>query len=78
MKRKIFISILVAISGLIIWNRSLIWYGLNQGYGQLHIMWNARPIREVLEDPEFPDSLKKRLLFVADVRTYAKIGRAHV
>jgi predicted aminopeptidase len=71
MKRKIFISILIAIIALIAWNRSLIGYGLNQGYGQLNIIWKARPIREALDDPAFPDSLKRRLLLVAEVRKYA-------
>ena len=49
----------------------LIVYGLQQGYGQLSIIWNAKPVEEYLKDPSFPDSLKVRLQLVKEIRKYA-------
>lgn len=39
--------------------------------GQLNIVWNARPVEEVLADPAFPDSLKSRLRLIDDIRRFA-------
>lgn len=67
----------VAIIGLFVlfmltaWYWSLILYGINQGLGQLNIVWNARPIAEVLNDPTFPDSLKVKLRIVDEIKRYA-------
>jgi predicted aminopeptidase len=71
MLKKLFYALLLAITVAVIWNRSLIWYGLNLGIGQLNIIWNARPISEVMDDPQFPDSLKAKLKLISEVRQYA-------
>ncbi len=49
----------------------LVVYGLRQGKGQLNIVWNARPVEEVMKDPNFPDSLKAKLVLIEQVRKYA-------
>lgn len=54
---------------IIFWD--LVSYGVRQGYGQLTIVWNARPVEEVMDDPSFPDSLKANLRLIAEVRKYA-------
>ncbi|WP_236612875.1 aminopeptidase [Cesiribacter andamanensis] len=61
---------------LILWQRELISYGLMQGRGQLEVLWNARPLEEVLQDPAVPDSLKQRLLLIGDIREWgvARLG----
>lgn len=69
--KKIIAAILLVLVVLIIWYWSLILYGINQGMGQLTIVWNARPIVEVLEDPSFPDSLKNKLRIVDEIKRYA-------
>ncbi len=51
--------------------RSLIYYGIVQGKGQLSIIWNARPVKEFLDDPVTPDSVRDKLLFIAEVRKFA-------
>ncbi|MCB0494006.1 MAG: aminopeptidase [Cyclobacteriaceae bacterium] len=56
---------------LVVWYWSLIVYGINQGLGQLNIVWNARPIPEVLNDPAFPDSLKSKLRIIDEIKAYA-------
>lgn len=49
----------------------LILYGFQQGYGQLNIIWNAKPVEEYLHDATFPDSLKTRLELIKEIRKFA-------
>ena len=56
---------------LVGWYWSLIAYGISQGMGQMRIIWNARPIEEVLADPAFPDSLKGKLHIVEGIKSFA-------
>lgn len=46
-------------------------YGARQARGQFNIIWNARPVEELLADPAFPDSLKAKLQLIEQVRLYA-------
>ena len=69
-KRILWASLaVVVVLVLIYWE--LIGYGLQQGYGQLNIIWNAKPVEYYLEDPAFPDSLKSRLELIKEIRKYA-------
>jgi predicted aminopeptidase len=49
----------------------LVLYGLAQGKGQLRIISQVRPVEEVMKDPTFPDSLKKKLILIKEIRQYA-------
>lgn len=69
--KRILLGILLVITLLVILYWDLVTYGLRQGYGQLNIVWNARPVEEFLNDPDFPDSLKARLRLIDEVREYA-------
>jgi predicted aminopeptidase len=69
--KRTLLVILVLIAGLVLVYRDLVGYGLKQAYGQLHIVWNAKPIDHFLNDPAFPDSLKAKLRFIEEVRRYA-------
>jgi predicted aminopeptidase len=41
------------------------------GWGQLKIIWGAKPVETFLNDPAFPDSLKTKLHLIEDVRKFA-------
>ncbi len=71
MKRRILYITLIILTGVAIYYWALIVYGIRQGVGQLNIVWNARPVEEVLSDPSFPDSLKTRLKIIDDIRKFA-------
>jgi predicted aminopeptidase len=71
MVKKIFIGFFLLLLVIIAWNWQLVVYGVRQGYGQVSMVWNARPIQEYLEDPEFPDSLKSKLRLIGEIRRYA-------
>jgi predicted aminopeptidase len=69
--RKIFLAVVVVLAILIVWNWSLVYYGIRQGIGQLEIVWNAKPVEEFLKDPAFPDSLKVKLRLIDEIRAFA-------
>ena len=71
MLKKVVWGLSIAALILLVWNWSLIFYGIRQGIGQLEIVWKARPVREFLDDPTFPDSLKTKLRLIDDVRKFA-------
>ncbi len=54
-----------------LWQREWVSYGWMQGKGQARVLWNARPVTKVLADPAVPDSVKRRLRFIQDVRRFA-------
>lgn len=69
--KRLFIALLVIVAALAVIYWDLVIYGLRQGKGQLNIIWNAKPVEEYLTNPEFPDSLKTKLVLINEVRKYA-------
>jgi predicted aminopeptidase len=69
--KRTLLALLAVLVILIIIYWELVVYGLRQGKGQLNIVWNARPVEEVMQDPAFPDSLKAKLVLIEQVRKYA-------
>ena len=69
-KRTLWVLLSLVVVLIIIYHE-LILYGLQQGYGQFNIIWNAKPVTEFLNDPSFPDSLKARLELIKEIRKYA-------
>ena len=69
--KKAVLFICVILLSLIIWQWELITYGIAQGKGQLTILWEARPIKDVMNDSAVPDSLKRKIVLVQEVRAFA-------
>ncbi|MFZ7146037.1 MAG: aminopeptidase [Bacteroidota bacterium] len=72
--RYFFYTLLIALTCLIVWglfNLSLVTYGWDQLKGQMHIINNSRPLEEVLNDKEIPDSLKSKIRFIDVIAQYA-------
>lgn len=70
-KRVVLWSSLSVVLILLIANLELIVYGIDQAKGQFYVMWNAKPIAEVLADPDFPDSLKQTLSLVDEIKGFS-------
>ena len=49
--KRTLLGLLAVIAILVIVYWELIVYGIRQGKGQLTIVWNARPVEEVMQDP---------------------------
>ncbi len=70
---KRFFQVLLVL-GLIwgLWNHRLLNYAVSQAKGQLKILYHAEKIDDLLQAPEFPDSLKPKLQLIAEVKQYAE------
>lgn len=71
MIKKIGLLLIIVIGGLLIWQRELVSYGIMQAKGQIKVLWNARPVNELLADPEVADSLKHRVRLVQEIKEFA-------
>src|SRR5688572_7115692 len=69
--KRILLAFLVAIVILVIAQWDLVRYGIEQGRGQMNIVWNAKPVEHFLESPTLPDSLKVKLRLINRVRQFA-------
>ena len=69
--KKILFIVLVIFAGLGFYYRDLLSYGYMQARGQASILLNTRPITEVLTDNVFPDSLKKQLRLITEIKQFA-------
>lgn len=54
----------------LIWNQLII-YGISQGKGQLNIILDVQPVEEIMKDETFPDSLKRKLVLIGEIKKYA-------
>lgn len=70
-KRIIFSTLAIAIASVILFNIDLLKYGIMQGSGQLNVVFNARPVQEVMADENFPDSLKLKIELMQEIREFA-------
>lgn len=74
MKKRIKKTLLwvgLVLLALALWNGEMVLYGLGQGWGQAKILYNARPIKEVMADHNTPDSLKAKIRLVQEIRQFA-------
>ncbi len=69
--KKVALGILGVLIVAVVVNWSFVHYGLKQLRGQLNVVFNTRPVAEVLADPTFPDSLKIKLELIQEVRAFA-------
>ena len=71
MVKKVGIGLLVLLIICLIWQHELVSYGIMQAKGQIKVLWNARPIDELLADPQVADSLKQKVQLVQEVKKFA-------
>ncbi|MFK7953878.1 MAG: aminopeptidase [Ekhidna sp.] len=71
MKKKVLISSGAIILLIVIIFHNSIGYGFNQAKGQLSIIWNVQSVEEVVQNPNYPDSLKRKINLINKVREYS-------
>jgi predicted aminopeptidase len=54
-----------------LWNYKLIYYGIGQLRGQLHIVMNAKPIDQILTSANLSADNKRKLLLIAEIKQFA-------
>ncbi len=62
--------ILIALFILLLIEHKLALYGIQQGSGQLQLIWNAKPIDNVLKDVNFSESFKQKLILIKEIKQY--------
>ncbi len=70
-RKRIWIAVIFLIISLLVWQNSWVSYLYQQAKGGLDVAFNTRPLVAVLQDKNVPDSLKKRILFIQEVRKFA-------
>lgn len=71
MWQKLGIGVLLILAVVGIWQHELISYGWMQARGQLRILWNTKPVDDVLADPAYPDSLKQKIELIREIKRFA-------
>ncbi len=71
MFKKILKWVLVLFLILMVWNWKLVFYGIDQLKGQLHIVYNSITVEEALSDSSLTDEYKRKLLLIGEIRKYA-------
>jgi predicted aminopeptidase len=49
----------------------LVSYGIDQGIGQMNIVMHARPVQEVMNDPQVNDTIKQKLQLIEEIKKFA-------
>jgi len=70
-RNKIFYFILLVLLGSGLLYGDMIAYGIHQGIGQFHILYNAVPIADLLSDPQYPEEKKEKLRLIQEIREFA-------
>jgi predicted aminopeptidase len=71
MLKKIGVAALVVLVGFGVYYREWLDYGMMQARGQASILWNTKPVAEVLADATVPDSVKKQLRLIDEIKKFA-------
>ena len=71
MKRRIFLGILLLLIGVGIWQREVVSYGYSLAKGQFTMLYQARPVPDILADKAVPDSVKTRIRLIQTIKQYA-------
>ena len=70
-RRKMLAAAALVLVAAVWWHFELLRYGARQAAGQLRIVWEARPVEEVMADAATPDSVREALRFIGRVRRFA-------
>ena len=69
--KKSLLLLLLLVVGYCIWQRELVAYGFRQAKGQFTVLYDAKPVNEVLADVSFPDSLKTKIKLIQEIKRFA-------
>ena len=65
------LSTILIITAIIYIQIDLISYGFSQLKGQINVIWNSRPIEDVLGDPHINDTIKQKLILIQEIKAFA-------
>ncbi|MBL4755696.1 MAG: aminopeptidase [Flavobacteriales bacterium] len=71
MRNKVILILLLISLGSGVFYGEMISYGIQQGVGQFHILYDAVPITDLLNDPNYPEDNKEKLRLIQEIREFA-------
>lgn len=71
MLKKIALGVVGVLVILAVWQWELVRHGYRLAKGQLTILFNTRPVADVLADPAYPDSLKQKIELIREIKRFA-------
>ena len=69
--KRTFLAIIAGIFLFSLVQYKLVFYGISQLYGQLHIVWNVIPVDQVMNDPQTPIKIKEKLKLIDGIKKFA-------
>ncbi|MDH5397552.1 MAG: aminopeptidase [Cyclobacteriaceae bacterium] len=69
--RSLYLVGAMSILGFLLFKMDFLTYIVRQGQGQFYILWNARPIELLMDQPETNDTLIAKFKLIADVKSFA-------
>ena len=63
--------VLLLVVVYLMWHIKSVSYGLKLIPGQFSVVWQAKPVEQFLEDEAYPDSLKRKIRLVSEIKAYA-------
>jgi predicted aminopeptidase len=69
--KKFLLGLLIIFLGFCAWNYSLLYYACVQLNGQLTVIFESKPIDEILNDKSIPKENKEKLLLIAEIKKFA-------
>jgi len=71
MVKKIALGFVALLLILVGWQWELVRHGYRLAKGQLTIMLNTRPVADVMADATYPDSLKRKIRLIGEIKRFA-------
>lgn len=71
MVKKIALGFVAVLLIVVVWQWELVRHGYRLATGQLTIMLNTRPVADVLSDAAYPDSLKRKIRLIGEIKRFA-------
>jgi predicted aminopeptidase len=68
--KRLFLVLIALLIGFCLYYGEEVLYGIGQGVGQLKIVWNSRPVEEVLADPAYSESYKSKIRLIQEIRQF--------
>ncbi len=69
---KIGFFVFVVVLAYGFYHSDLVYYLYRQAYGQIKVLTNTKPIDEVLADKSTPDSVRKKLILLQEIKKYGE------
>lgn len=72
MIKKFLLVLFILLAAFLTYQYKAVFYGLGQAAGQAEVLWNAKPIEQLIETRDFPDSTKQKFKYIQKVKQFAQ------